>query len=310
MRAIDLKGVFVPVVTPFLLQPVRLSAFNGYNLHRVNLAGFERNARAHLANRSVSGLVVFGSTGEFCALERQERRQLLQKLSEARAAVDNKKPIVVGVGTEGGEIEALRHAQDARDAGAHAVLLLPPHYYPQHGRPDVVRSFFLRMADASPLPVVVYSIPKCVGFEVTDDVMADVAKHARVIGVKDSSGDDDGMRRLLRLQSDSFSVVTGSAPRLAAHAALGAGGAVLAVANVAAEACAKALRGQAEAQADVTAVHVAAQDEAGGQIALLKAGLDALGLAGGVCRPPLPLRATSVEVERMRLTLAKLSGKA
>lgn len=185
------------------------------------------------------------------------------------------------------------------------MLLLPPHYYPQHSDPNVLKQFFLRIADASPLPVVVYSIPKCVGFDLPFSVMSEISQHGNVIGIKDSSGDNETIKKLLTLQNEDFTVVTGSAPNLLAHAQMGVGGAVLAVANVCAAACASALRGDAAAQETVKAIHVAAQDASGGQIALLKAALTMQGLQGGVCRPPLPLRATPEEERRMFETLQR-----
>ena len=135
-----------------------------------------------------------------------------------------------------------------------------------------------------------------------------MSRHENVIGIKDSSGDAATVRRLLVHQRPGrFAVLTGSAAGLLEHAALGAEGAILAVANVAAGLCARVLgERRPEDQRRVAALHAALQDCSGGQIALLKAALAAQGLAGGDCRDPLPRAAAPEEVQRMLASLRQL----
>jgi 4-hydroxy-2-oxoglutarate aldolase len=173
MRASALKGVFVPVVTPFAAGPGRAQP--------VDVAGFRRNVRSVLSGPA-RGIVLFGSTGEFVALTEREKHLLLDEACAERA--DAARPLIAGVGNEGCEADVLSLARQAKRAGCDAVMVLPPHYFPQHRAEPAVTSFFLRIAEQSPLPLVVYSMPKCVDFEVSDATVAAVSKHENVIGIK------------------------------------------------------------------------------------------------------------------------------
>ena len=161
MKASSLKGVFVPLVTPF--------ARSG-EAQPLDVAGFQRNVRAALAGPA-RGLVLFGSTGEFVALTEREKHLLVDEACAQRSEAG--RPLIAGVGNEGCEADLLALARYARRAGCDAVMVLPPHYYPQHRSESAVTSFFLRVAEASPLPVIMYSMPKCVDFEVADATVSD-----------------------------------------------------------------------------------------------------------------------------------------
>ncbi len=174
MRASALKGVFVPIVTPFARAGAR-------ELQPLDVAGFQRNVRAVLAGPA-RGIVLFGSTGEFVALTEREKHLLLDEASALRR--DPARPLVAGVGNEGCESDVLSLARYAKRAGCDAVMVLPPHYFPQHRSEPAVTSFFLRVAEQSPLPIIVYSMPKCVDFEVSDATVAAVSQHENVIGIK------------------------------------------------------------------------------------------------------------------------------
>ncbi len=294
------RGVLCPVVTPF--------ARGVAGTQPLDLAGFRANLARVLAGEC-SGAVVMGSTGEFPALTAEEKRILIDEACSQRAASKQPdKALVIGVGNEGCERDVLSLTRAAHRAGCDAVLLLPPHYFPQLSLAHLVTAFYRRIADASPLPVIIYNIPKCVGFDLADETVAALSRHGNIVGLKDSSGSAEGMARLLRHQHDRFAVLTGSAARLLADARLGARGAVLAVSNVAPELCSTVLRhGDEEAQRRLTGLHNALQDKEGSQIALIKAALDWKGFAGGQCRDPLRREADPDEVLSMKRQLTQLN---
>lgn len=208
-----LRGVFAPVTTPFLAGSEDL-----------DLPGFEANVRAHLAD-GLAGIIVAGSTGEAALLGEDERVRLLEA---ARPLVPADRLLVAGTGSESAR-QCVARCRAARDAGADAVLVVAPHYYSGAMTPEALERHYLRVADESPLPVLLYNIPKYMHFALTADLVASLARHDNVIGMKDSSGDLEMLRGFLAAQSDAFTVLTGSGSGLHAGLEAGARGGILAV---------------------------------------------------------------------------------
>lgn len=176
-----LRGVAPPVLTP-LVTPDELDApALGRILERLIAGG-------------VAGAFVLGTTGEAPALSYRLRYELVARAAEF---VQGRVPLLVGV-SDTSLTEAVRLAQHAAHCGATAIVATPPYYFPLRPR-DVVR-FFLRLADASPLPLYVYNMPACTGVGLTVDDVAACAPHQNIIGVKDSSGDLELFRQLLTLR--------------------------------------------------------------------------------------------------------------
>lgn len=295
---IQLRGVLGPVVTTF-------DAASG----ELDLPAFETNLRAHLA-AGLHGLVVAGSTGEAVLLDESERERLVES---ARAVIPRDRLLIVGAGAEATRT-VIRRARHAARAGANAVLVVSPHYYSAAMTADALRAHFRRVADESPVPVVLYNIPKYVGFAIPPALVAELAVHPNVIGIKDSSGDRDQLSGYLRAQGDGFAVLTGSGTMYQASLAAGARGGILAVALFAPEAslavyeasgrgdAAAALAAQA-LLAPLGATIVGALGVAG-----VKAALDLVGLRGGAVRPPLmPLGPSDLEKVRALLTEGALA---
>lgn len=295
---IHLRGVLGPVVTTF-------DAASG----ELDLPAFETNLRAHLA-AGLHGLVVAGSTGEAVLLDESERERLVES---ARAVIPRDRLLIVGAGAEATRT-VIRRARHAARAGANAVLVVSPHYYSAAMTADALRAHFRRVADESPVPVVLYNIPKYVGFAIPPALVAELAVHPNVIGIKDSSGDRDQLSGYLRAQGDDFAVLTGSGTMYQASLAAGARGGILAVALFAPEAslavyeasgrgdAAAALAAQA-LLAPLGATIVGALGVAG-----VKAALDLVGLRGGAVRPPLmPLGPSDLEKVRALLTEGALA---
>jgi 4-hydroxy-2-oxoglutarate aldolase len=295
---IALDGILAPLVTPF------------DKTGAVNAAAFVANVRAHLA-AGLHGVVVTGSTGEAALLDEDERVQLVEL---ARGAMPSDRTLLVGTGAESTRAVIARN-RAAAERGADGVLVVAPHYYGDAMTPDALREHYLRIADASPVPVLLYTIPKYMHFALPADVVAALARHENIVGMKDSSGDAALLRGYLASQSDTFKVLTGSGSLLGDALGLGTYGAILAVALFAPSLSLDVLRasreGQAEAAVSAQArlTPLAARIVAGMGVAGVKAALDAVGLHGGAPRPPLrALPPASLETLRTLVQTAELAA--
>jgi 4-hydroxy-2-oxoglutarate aldolase len=277
VTVIDLKGILAPVVTPFDARG------------DVDVDAFASNVRAHLA-AGVCGIVVTGSTGEAALLDDAERLALVQR---ARAEVPSDRTLLVGTGTESTRATIARsHA--AADAGADGVLVVAPHYYGEAVTPDALREHYERIADASRIPVLLYTIPKYMHFAISADVVSVLATHQNIVGMKDSSGDARLFAGYLESRSDSFQVLTGSGVLFGEALRMGADGGILAVTLFAPELSFDVWnahhRGDAESalRAQATLTPLAAKIVGAMGVPGVKAALDRVGLTGGA--PRLPLR--------------------
>ena len=273
---IRLGGILAPVVTPFDADG------------EVDERAFTGNLRAHLA-AGVSGIVVTGSTGEAALLDDRERNALVEA---ARRTVPSDRTLLVGTGAESTRATIAR-TRAAAEREADAVLVVAPHYYGDAMTPDALQEHYERVADASPLPVLLYTIPKYMHFALSPDVVAQLARHENIVGMKDSSGDTALLARYLESKSASFQVLTGSGALFGEAMRMGADGGILAVALFAAELTFDVWR--ARERGDATAAEasqavltpLAARIVGGMGVAGVKAALDRVGLAGGAPRSPL-----------------------
>lgn len=216
MSAPLLRGIIPPLVTPFRDDGA------------LDLGAFEANIDAY-AGAGFSGVLVLGSNGEAVSLEEPE------KLSLVRAARRHDGTLIVGTGlaTTSG---TARLTKKAADLGADAALVLTPYYYRSQMGLEALRRHYETVAGASPIPVLLYSMPAVTGLAVGPDLIAALADHPGIRGLKDSSGDLGGMGRLLEAAGGRVEVACGSAPVLYPALCLGASGGVLAVAGCAPEA--------------------------------------------------------------------------
>ena len=296
-----LGGVLGPVVTTFDDTTGDLAA-----------VPFRANVRAHL-DAGLSGVVVAGSTGEAALLEEHERHRLLEW---ARAIVPDDRWLIAGIGAESTRL-TIRRAREAAERGADAVLVVAPHYYGLQMTPEALAAHFRQVADESPLPIVLYNIPKYTHFPLAAGLVRELASHGNVAGIKDSSGDLSLLGGYLDAQSERFTVLTGSGAGLYPALEMGARGGILAVglfaAPVAVSVCrafangdmAAAGRGQ-ERLAPLAKTVVGELGVAG-----VKAAMDLVGLTGGRVRPPLlPLRGSARERVADLMRAAGLSRAA
>ena len=292
-------GVFAPVVTTFY------EAAEGGDL---DLAAFAANIRAHLA-AGMHGIVVTGSTGEAALLDFDERAALVDT---AREMVPSDKRLLVGTGAESTRA-CIKLTRDAASRGADGVLVVAPHYYGAAMTEAALSDHYHAVADASPVPVMLYSIPKYMHFALSPALVSDLARHENVIGIKDSSGNRELFAEYMKAQSAKFSVLTGNAPMFHHALSIGSRGGILAVALFAAaltmDLYDAAQRGDSEgaaaAQARVTPLGARIVGEMG--VAGVKAAMDRVGLVGGSVRSPLlPLDANQRAALDELLSVAEL----
>jgi 4-hydroxy-2-oxoglutarate aldolase len=269
-------GVMGPMVTPFKLD------------ESLDLEGFEVNARAHLA-AGLDGLLVAGSTGEAALLGDDERRVLTEL---ARSVIPGDKTLLVGTGAESTR-QCIERCRQAARAGADAVLVVAPHYYSSSMSAEAVKAHYMRVADKSPVPVLLYNIPKYMHYRLEPVLVADLAKHGNIRGMKDSAGDMTIFARYCESNSDTFDVMTGHGGTFATALKLGGKGGILAVALFAADLAVEVWRAHnegraAEAEAaQKPLVPLAAEIVARMGVPGVKAAMERIGLRGGHVRLPL-----------------------
>ena len=274
----------------------------------IDSAAFQRNLDAHLSF-GMDGVLVGGSSGESALLENDDRRQLL---ALARERVPQDKWLIAGIGSESTRL-TIQRANDARDAGANAVLVISPHYFLKRMSESALLAHFRAVADASPLPVLLYNMPAYSHIVLSPAFVHEMAQHGNVIGMKDSAGNIPVLQKYLEAQNEQFKVLTGSGGTVVPALAAGASGAILAIALYAGPAVRKMLdlfrAGDRDAAASLQGTLTPlAMDIAGAMgPAGIKAAMDLVGLSGGPTRSPLlPVSAEELETIRTRLAAAGL----
>lgn len=283
------EGIVPPLVTPFREDG------------GLDLQGFEKNFALY-SECDLGGYLVLGSNGEAVVLEEEEKLALIR--AARRAAQD--RFLLVGTGLESTQA-TIELTKKAADLGADGALVLTPHYYRSQISFEVLRGYYEAVADASSIPVFLYSVPSFTGIPFPPTLASALAAHPRVRGMKESSGDLNLLGQILASVPDSFTVACGSAPVAYPAFCLGARAAILAVACCAPraasnlyEAFQKGDHPRAKAlQAALTPLAVAVTSTFG--VAGLKAAMDIAGLRGGAVRSPLRRVSATAEAEIRRL---------
>ena len=221
MTARQLAGVLAPITTPFdqttgEVAPVHL-----------------RDNVTRLVQDGLDGVVVAGSTGESALLEPDEQRRMV---AWVRDILPDQRWLVAGTGAESTR-QAVTLTRAAAAEGADAVLVRPPSYYAAAVSPASLVDYYRAIAEASPIPVLVYNIPKYTHLPVAAALLQQLASHPNIVGVKDSSGDPKNLGAY-RDAVPRWSVLVGSGSLLYAALELGCDGGVPAVACFAARVCA------------------------------------------------------------------------
>ena len=179
-----------------------------------------------LGELGYEGFVLAGSTGEGPLLEPGERRQLA---SAARESAGDDAFLLCGINAETNRV-ARHQIAEAAEGGADAALVLTPTTLSRN-RTNFVTAFFREVADESPLPVFLYSVPMVTAYSIPLEAVWELARHANVVGMKDSSGDAIRIQRMLVGLPDDFALYNGSGPAVTLTLGAGAYGAILASAN-------------------------------------------------------------------------------
>lgn len=277
-------GILAPVTSPFDASG------------EIDTASLRKNIAQGLAD-GLAGVVIAGSTGEAPLLERDEQRRLT---AAAREAIPADRWLLVGTGAESTRA-AIALSRDAGAEQADAVLVRPPGYYAPLLDPEAVLLHFRAVADASPVPVLLYNIPKYAPVSITVEMLARICDHPNVIGIKDSSGNPANLEAY-RAAVPAWAVLVGSASHLKRALELRCEGGILGVACFWAAACVeleRLVKGGDAPGAERLQTRIAGVDrEIVGKLgpAGIKAAMDLVGLAGGAPRAPLrPLGAAERE---------------
>jgi 4-hydroxy-2-oxoglutarate aldolase len=292
------SGVFAALTTPFAQDGSVSLADLKHNVHRYN-------------QTDLAGYVAVGSTGESVLLTRKEIDGVLATAKEA--AAEGKK-LLAGTGAES-TAETIERTKRAAELGYDAALVKTPYYYKPAYKPEVLIAHFRRVADESQIPVMLYSIPQYTGVALAAADVAALAEHPNIIGIKDSSGNVLGIGDIISATPPAFQVLVGSAATVYPSLAIGAHGAILALACALAEKCVALFeffrQGQHEKARELQFILARASklivSELG--IAGVKHAMDQRGYRGGVPRLPLvPLQ----HEQKKRLTdfLASLEPAA
>jgi 4-hydroxy-2-oxoglutarate aldolase len=285
------KGVFTPIVTPF---DEREQIDYGRMKHNLEKWG----------KTDLAGIVVLGTNGEFAYLTKDEKLELTE------FAINHFTPgkkIIVGTGCETTR-ETIDLSARVADFGAHAVLVLPPYYYKGSMKDDILYQHYMEVADASPVPVMIYNMPRNTGINLAPSLVARLSKHPNIVGIKDTSGNISQLIELVRDTKDGFSVFAGNAGYLLPALSIGAAGGTLATANIFPDECCRLLslfeagrmKEAKELQLRLAEPNFLVTVKLG--IPALKAALDMLGYQGGLPRRPLrPLTDDEKAVVRQAL---------
>jgi 4-hydroxy-2-oxoglutarate aldolase len=286
-----LHGIYAPIATPF----------SGGEIAYDKL---EKNLDFWLGS-DLEGIVVMGSNGEFVLLTPAEKEELMRFVC---ARAKGKKPVIAGTGAES-TAETIRLNRQAAEAGADAVLIVTPNYYKGEMTDPFLARFYTDVADASPLPVILYNMPRNAGINISAKLAVELARHPNIIGIKDSGGNIVQIADMIRNAPENFAVFAGSASYLYTSLALGATGGTLALANIFPNECARVqtlfdagkMREARDLQMNLIDSNNAVTARWG--IPGLKAAMEMIGLYGGDPRPPLvPLKEADREELRKVLT--------
>ncbi|PQO41176.1 dihydrodipicolinate synthase family protein [Blastopirellula marina] len=210
-----LQGIIPPLVTPLADRDA------------LDETGLTRLIARQLAGR-VDGLFVLGTTGEGPSLSEHLRRQMI---AETARLVDDQVPIFVGI-TDTSLVDAIHLAQFALNHGAAAVVAAPPFYFPA-GQTEL-QHWFLELAEALPLPLLLYNMPSCVNISIEPETLSILIQHPNIVGLKDSSGDLDYFAQAMQIsqQKTDWPVLMGPEALLVEAMKLGAAGGVTGGANL------------------------------------------------------------------------------
>jgi 4-hydroxy-2-oxoglutarate aldolase len=286
-------GIFTPIVTPFTHDELDESGL------RSNVAQWMRTP--------LHGLVVLGSNGEAPQLEDREADRAI---AIVREGVPREKILIAGTGRESTKA-TIAATRRAAAIGADAVLVRTPGFFKSQMTSDIFVRHYTEVADASPVPVLLYNVTMFTGVNLLPDAVERLARHPNIAGMKDSGTDVAHISECVNRTPDDFVVLAGAAPTLFLSFCAGCDGAILAVAGVLPDMCVAlwgAVRENRLAEGRELQRRLLPIARSVGSVygvAGLKAALDLVGFVGGHPRPPLG-PAPSQVIETLRVQLNEL----
>jgi len=290
-----LSGVLPPIATPFQDGKLAIDKLKK-NFRKWNQTG-------------LSGFLVLGSNGEAVFLNEKEKMKMMEV---SRQAIPKSKIMMVGTGMEATQ-ETIQFTNQAAKMGADCALVVTPCYFKGSMRPQILHDHFISVAESSKIGILLYNVPQFTGINMEPELVAKLSEHPNIIGIKDSSGNIGQLSEIVHLSQKGFTVFVGSAPVFFPALCVGAVGGILAVAQVAPQACVNILnlftKGKMDEartiQSRMTPLAKAVTTKYG--IGGLKMALDMVGYFGGDPRPPLkrPGKEVEEELKRMFLRLRK-----
>lgn len=300
---LNFKGIIPPMVTPFDDQGA------------VRYDAFERNIDKYI-EAGIEGFLVLGSNGESVYLEHSEKLRLIEA---ARKRVPSSMTMLAGTGVESTQA-TIALTKEAAERGVDAVLVKNPFYFKPQMTSDVYFAHYTAVADASPVPVIIYNVPVFTGIPLQSKLVIELSKHPNIRGMKDSSGDVKLISEIVwNTDPAKLPVIAGAAPTLFPAMAAGARGGIIALACAAPKPALALYRAVAAGdyakaagiQRIIAPSAVAVTGTNG--IAGLKAAMELQGLEGGIPRRPLlPLKPEAGEelaqiLRRMNSEIAEIS---
>jgi 4-hydroxy-2-oxoglutarate aldolase len=272
----NVSGIFPALTTPFEADG------------SLSIAGMKHNIRLY-NQTGLAGYVVLGSTGEAVLLSREEAESLLAAVKEV-ASPD--KVLIAGTGAES-TAETIARTKRAAALGYQVALIKTPYYYKPAYRPENFIQHYRAVADASPIPVLLYSVPVFTNITLEAPEIVALAQHPNIIGIKDSSGSIQRIGEVVAGAPAHFQVLTGGAAVVYPALAVGARGAILALADLLPEKCVELFqlfqqgRHPEARQLQLQLVGASKLVVPENGIPGLKFAMDLRGYKGGDPRPPL-----------------------
>jgi 4-hydroxy-2-oxoglutarate aldolase len=275
-----INGIFPALTTPFAADGT------------VSLSGVRQNI-ARYNQTAVAGYVVLGSTGESVMLSREEADSILVA---AREAGISEKLLIAGTGAES-TAETIAKTKRAAALGYQVALVKTPHYYKPAYRGETYIHHYRAVADASPIPILLYSVPIFTGITLETPEIVELSQHPNILGIKDSSGAIQRVAEVVASAPARFHVLTGGAAVIYPALCVGACGAILALADALPEKCAELYHLVQSGQHDrakslqLQLAQASKRILSEGSIAGLKYAMNLRGYQGGAPRLPLlPLK--------------------
>lgn len=216
----DLSGIFPALTTPFATDGSVSIADLKHNIQMYNRVG-------------LAGYVVMGSTGESVLLSKLEMESVLVAVKES-ASQDKK--LIAGTGAES-TAETIERTKRAAELGYDAALVKTPYYYKPAYKPEVYFQHYRRVAGASPIPVLLYSVPQFTGVALEPPEVIALSEHPNIVGIKESSGNVQRVAEIIAGTPPDFQVLVGSAATIYPSLAIGARGAILALGSALPDKC-------------------------------------------------------------------------